>query len=160
MKPFDFAWFEALYDLRIVLEREAVRRLCGMPPGTCAEHLAPLIAFWVDAPPLEDGLAVSPHDEQFHTALVAATGNGEMTRVHVDLTEKIRIIRHLDFTRDDRVAATYQEHGRVLRAILTQQTEEAQRILTDHILQSKAVVRKITLHRLQQSRLSPVSSQI
>ncbi|WP_222890608.1 GntR family transcriptional regulator [Enterobacter sp. C2] len=160
VKPFDFAWFEALYDLRIVLEREAVRRLCGMPPGTCAEHLAPLIAFWVDAPPLEDGLAVSPHDEQFHTALVAATGNGEMTRVHVDLTEKIRIIRHLDFTREDRVAATYQEHGRVLRAILTQQTEEAQRILTDHILQSKAVVRKITLHRLQQSRLSPVSSQI
>lgn len=160
VKPFDFAWFEALYDLRIVLEREAVRRLCGMPPGTCAEHLAPLIAFWVDAPPLEDGLAVSPYDEQFHTALVAATGNGEMTRVHVDLTEKIRIIRHLDFTRDDRVAATYQEHGRVLRAILTQQTEEAQRILTDHILQSKAVVRKITLHRLQQSRLPPVSSQV
>ena len=33
VKPFDFAWFEALYDLRIVLEREAVRRLCGMPPA-------------------------------------------------------------------------------------------------------------------------------
>nr|WP_318381800.1 GntR family transcriptional regulator [uncultured Enterobacter sp.] len=159
VKAFDFNYFEALYDFRIVLEREAVRRLCGMPPGTCAEHLAPLIAFWIDEPRLEDGMAVSPHDEGFHTTLVAATGNSEMARVHVELTEKIRIIRHLDFTREDRVDATYREHARILQAILQQQTEEAQRILTGHISRSKAEVRKITLHRLQQSRNLPDPSQ-
>jgi len=157
VKPFDFNYFEALYDFRIVLEREAVRRLCGMPPGICSEHLAPLVAFWIEAPRMEPSKALSLQDEQFHTTLVRASGNSEMARVHVELTEKMRIIRHLDFTREDRVDATYNEHARVLQAILKQQTEEAQRILTAHISQSKAEVRKITLHMLQQASLQPVS---
>ncbi|TYL43755.1 MULTISPECIES: GntR family transcriptional regulator [Dickeya] len=158
VKPFDFNYFEALYDFRIVLEREAVRRLCGMPPGVCSEHLAPLVGFWIDAPRMVPGKALSQQDECFHTTLVSAGGNSEMTRVHVELTEKMRIIRHLDFTREDRVEATYNEHARILQAILQQQTEEAQRILTGHISQSKAEVRKITLHMLQQASLQPVSS--
>lgn len=96
VRPFDFAYFEELYDLRIVLEREAVARLCARtetPPA-----LAALGKFWTDDPRLADGKAVSVHDEQFHMALVAAAGNGEMARIHRDLTEKIRIIRRLDFT--------------------------------------------------------------
>ncbi|CGV09354.1 GntR family transcriptional regulator [Salmonella enterica subsp. enterica serovar Typhi] len=152
VKPFDFNYFEALYDFRIVLEREAVRRLCGMPPGICSEHLAPLVNFWIASARMEPSKALSLQDEQFHTTLVRASGNSEMARVHVELTEKMRIIRHLDFTRDDRVDATYNEHACVL-----QQTEEAQRILTEHISQSKAEVRKITLHMLQQASLQPVS---
>lgn len=158
VKPFDFKYFEALYDFRIVLEREAVRRLCGMPPGICSEHLAMLVNFWIDSPRMGPGKALSLQDELFHTTLVRASGNSEMARVHVDLTEKMRIIRHLDFTREDRVDATYNEHARVLQAILKQQTEEAQHILTGHISQSKAEVRKITLHMLQQASLQPVSS--
>lgn len=157
VKPFDFTYFEALYDFRIVLEMEAVKRLCAMPAEARREHLTPLLAFWCDAPRMAPGKALSRQDEAFHTALVCATGNGEMARVHVDLTEKMRIIRHLDFTREDRVEATYSEHAQVLLAISQQRTEEAQRILTAHISQSKAEVRKITLHRLQQARLQPVS---
>ena len=157
VKPFDFTYFESLYDFRIVLEMEAVKRLCAMPSAIRGTHLAPLMAFWCDAPQMAPGKALSRHDEAFHTALVSATGNAEMARVHVELTEKMRIIRHLDFTREDRVDATYSEHAQVLQAMAQQQTEEAQRILTAHISQSKAEVRKITLHRLQQARLQPVS---
>lgn len=156
VKPFDFEYFEELYDFRTVLEREAVRRLCALPTLACAEILTELKSFWIDAPRLEDGKAVSAHDEAFHMALVAAAGNQEMARIHAELTEKIRIIRRLDFTRDDRVDATYREHAQILRAIFQQKTEEAQRILTDHIAVSKAEVRKITLHMLQQARLQPI----
>ncbi len=157
VRSFDFAYFEELYDLRIVLECEAVRRLCDMPPEHCAALLSELKTFWTDAPRLEEGKTVSLHDEAFHMTLVAATGNSEMARIHAELTEKIRIIRRLDFTREDRVDATYSEHARILRTILKQQTEEAQRILTDHISMSKSEVRKITLHMLQQARIQPVS---
>ncbi|WP_033748298.1 GntR family transcriptional regulator [Pantoea sp. NGS-ED-1003] len=153
VKPFDFEYFEELYDFRTVIEREAVRRLCVLPPLACAEMLAALKRFWIDDPRLEEGIVVSAQDEAFHMALVAAAGNQEIARVHGELTEKIRIIRRLDFTRDDRVEATYREHAQILRAIFQQNTEEAQRILTDHIAVSKAEVRKITLHRLQQARL-------
>ncbi|MDY4384818.1 GntR family transcriptional regulator [Pectobacterium brasiliense] len=159
VRPFDFAYFEELYDFRIVLEREAIRRLCGMPPGRCTELLADLKRFWIEEPRLDDGKTVSRYDEGFHRGLVTAAGNSEMARVHGELTEKIRIIRRLDFTREDRIDATYKEHARILLAILQQHTEEAQRILTDHISVSKAEVRKITLHMLQQARPQSVSTQ-
>lgn len=156
VKPFDFHYFENLYDFRLVIEREAVRRLCGMPSADCTDCLAPLTEFWMHLAPLKEGKAVSHQDEQFHITLVTATGNSEMARVHIELTEKLRIIRHLDFTKEDRIEATYHEHAQILRAILSQQTEEAQRLLTEHISRSKAEVRKITLHRLQQAHIPPL----
>lgn len=158
VKPFDFAYFEELYDFRLVIEREAVRRLCGLPPADCAHHLAPLVSFWIEQPACTDGQQVSHQDEHFHIALVTAIGNHEMARVHTELTEKLRIIRHLDFTRQDRVDATYQEHAQILRVILNQQPDEAQRLLTEHITRSKAEVRNITLHRLQEAHLTPTLS--
>ncbi|MEJ5178433.1 GntR family transcriptional regulator [Erwinia sp. MYb416] len=158
VRQFDFEYFEELYDLRTVLECEAVKRLCRLPADDCAALLTRLTCFWIDEPRLEDGIAVSLHDEAFHIALVAAAGNSEIARIHGELTEKIRIIRRLDFTREDRINATYNEHARILRAVLHQHTEEAQRILTDHIAVSRAEVRKITIHMLQQARLHTVSS--
>ncbi|MGB9095061.1 GntR family transcriptional regulator [Erwinia sp.] len=157
VRQFDFEYFEELYDLRIVLECEAVRRLCSMPQARASELLSELSLFWIDSPRLAEGKAVSLHDEAFHMTMVAAAGNSEMARIHAELTEKIRIIRRLDFTREDRIDATYNEHARILLAVLHQHTEEAQRILTDHISVSKAEVRKITLHMLQQARLQPDS---
>ena len=150
--PFDFTHFEDLYDLRIVLECEAVRRLCALPPTHTHELLSELCLFWLEAPRLENGKTVSLHDEAFHIALVTAAGNREMARIHRELTEKIRIIRRLDFTRNDRIEATYHEHARILQAVLHQRSEEAQHRLTAHIAVSKAEVRKITLHMLQQAR--------
>lgn len=152
---FDFVRFEELYDLRIVLECEAVKRLCAMPKAQADERLHALRRIWLEEEALADGKAVSLQDEAFHMAIVAAAGNGEMAAIHAELTEKIRIIRRLDFTREDRIAATYQEHAHILLAVLRQQSEEARRILTAHIAVSKAEVRKITLHRLQQARTLP-----
>lgn len=50
VRQFDFEYFEELYDLRIVLECEAVRRLCALPSGEAGELLAELHHFWVTAP--------------------------------------------------------------------------------------------------------------
>jgi DNA-binding GntR family transcriptional regulator len=152
VRPFDFDFFEQLYDLRIVLELEAVKRLCALPSSLQPLQLAELKTFWVDQPQLADGQLVSRYDEEFHMTLVAAAGNAEMARIHRELTEKIRIIRRLDFTKGERVNATYQEHASILLAIIHQHTEEAQRQLHDHIAVSKAEVRKITLHMLHRAR--------
>ena len=74
VRPFDFDFFEQLYDLRIVLELEAVKRLCALPPAVQPLQLAELKAFWIDQPPLEDGQLVSRYDEEFHMTLVVAAG--------------------------------------------------------------------------------------
>ncbi|WP_241606898.1 GntR family transcriptional regulator [Rosenbergiella australiborealis] len=152
VKAFDFDYFEELYDLRILLECEAVKRLCALSPSRSSHALAAEKAFWIEAPVLSTGQQVALQDEAFHHALVAATENKQFTLLHRELTEKISIIRRLDFTRDDRITATYQQHRAILHAIFHQQSEQALSLLTDHITESKAAVRNITLHRLQQAR--------
>jgi len=154
VKAFDFDYFEELYDLRIVLECEAVRRLCAMSDAECRAALAAEYHFWSESAPLSQGKPVALADEAFHRALVAATGNRQFLLLHTELTEKLSIIRRLDFTRDDRILATYQQHQAILQALLAQRCEQALRLLTLHISESKSAVREITLHRLHQARLT------
>lgn len=152
VKPFDFAYFEELYDVRIVLELAAVSRLCAMDPPSPV--LQGLQAIWQveEGVRVQETQAVSALDERFHCALVEATGNREMARMHYAITEKIRIIRRLDFTQAARIAATYEEHAQILEAILQRRCELAQQRLARHIELSKQAVREITLHRLQLAR--------
>ncbi|MCY1272958.1 putative HTH-type transcriptional regulator LgoR [compost metagenome] len=161
VRPFDFAHVEELYELRIVLELEAVRRLCARPDGERPEALEQLRRTWMVRAEdrLQDGRAVSHLDEAFHCQLVAAAGNREMTRLHAEISEKIRIIRRLDFTQSARVAATYAEHGEILGAILARRGEEAQLLLKSHIEVSKSEVRKITLHMLHSARERAMQAQ-
>ncbi len=161
VKPFDFAHFEELYDVRIVLEQAAVKRLCDRETEQTPALLSELKRIWMVAPEqrLEDGREVSRLDERFHCQLVEATGNREMARLHGEVSEKIRIIRRLDFTQTPRVEATYDEHARILGAILSRRCEEAQLLLKAHIEVSKAEVRKITLHMLHSARERAVQAQ-
>lgn len=152
VKPVDFDALEAFYDLRVVLETEAVQRLCARPGAAVPLALNELVRFWIDAAPLPEGSDVAPWDEAFHMTLVSAAGNPEMARVHRDVTEKIRIVRRLDFTQAPRVAATYAEHSAILLAIIDRDVKEARHRLTAHIAQSQKEVRKITLHMLHQAR--------
>ena len=161
VKPFDFAHFEELYEVRIVLELEAVKRLCERPNEELPDALEQLRRTWMVQPEerLQDGREVSRLDERFHCQLVEAAGNREMARLHAEVSEKIRIIRRLDFTQGARVELTYEEHARILGAILSRRCEEAQLLLKTHIEVSKAEVRKITLHMLHSARQRALPAQ-
>jgi len=156
--PFDFDQFEQLYDLRMVLETTAAHRLCadGLFRGSKPDRtlLDALEAIWLVpvAQRSTDTLQVSQWDEAFHCTLVAAAGNTEMTRVHRDVTDRIRIIRRLDFTQQARIDATYEEHGQILKALLSQRGDQAAMLLRAHIGSSQAEVRKITLHQVHVAR--------
>jgi len=152
VRELDFAQFDDLYELRTVLEIHALERICQMSDQP--EALLALKAIWLvpKAEREKDGRKIGQLDESFHTTLVAATGNAEMTRVHAELTEKMRIIRRLDFTQGQRIDATYQEHGKILQLLLRRKLPEASMLLRSHIEQSRLEVRKITLHRLHQAR--------
>ena len=152
INPFDFQRFENLYDVRIVLELAAVKRLCELPAAPLP--LEPLRKVWLvpTNERLKEGRKVAALDEAFHATLVAATGNDEMARIHRDVTERIRIIRRLDFTKEPRIDATYLEHGKILRSVLQRRNDQAQMLLRAHIEGSKAEVRKITIHMLHEAR--------
>ncbi len=149
--PLDFDVFDELYDLRILIECHAAQHLALSETRPALQALADV---WL-APEdqrLGDGAVVGRLDEAFHSQLVQASGNREMARVHREITERIRIIRRLDFTKPTRVAATYDEHARILRAITRRRGDEAQRLLRAHIEQSKLEVRHITLDTLYRAR--------
>ena len=152
--PFDFDQFEQFYDLRMILETTAVRRLCESDRRIDRTLLESLMGIWL-VPAAErssDGVQVAQWDEAFHCALVAAAGNAEMARVHRDVTERIRIIRRLDFTQQPRIDATYDEHAKILRAIRANRGDQAAMLLRAHIETSQAEVRKITLHQVHLAR--------
>jgi len=153
IKPIDFDKLDQLYDLRVLLELASVARLCVRT--TDPPELDALKAAWLvpAAERLAEMLAVGALDEQFHATLVRAAGNAEIAKVHWDVTERIRIVRRLDFTREDRIDATYVEHAKILRAVLQRKLDQAQLLLKTHIEQSKAEVRKITLGTLHEARL-------
>jgi DNA-binding GntR family transcriptional regulator len=152
--PFDFDQFEQFYDLRMVLETTAVHRLCEDGRRVDRSLLAQLDAIWLV--PLNarssDTQQVSQWDEAFHCSLVAAAGNAEMARVHRDVTDRIRIIRRLDFTKQPRIDATYDEHAQILQAIRANRGDQAALLLRAHIQTSQAEVRKITLHQVHLAR--------
>jgi DNA-binding GntR family transcriptional regulator len=147
VRPLDFDLLDHLYDLRLVLETAAVQRLCA---GDAKPDLAGLAKVWLVAPRsrLTDGARVARLDEEFHSTLVEAAGNPELARVHHSITERIRIVRRLDFTHPERVVYTYLEHGQILRAVLARRSARAVQLLRSHIEGSKNEVRKISLHRL------------
>ena len=152
--PFDFARFDQLYDLRQLLECTAVRRICEDCAPVDRAQLDALAATWLvpAARRSSDAAEVASWDEAFHCALVSAAGNAEMARVHRDVTERIRIIRRLDFTKRARIDHTYEEHGKILRALRARRAGQAVMLLSAHIATSQAEVRKITLHQMHMAR--------
>jgi len=150
VRALDFARFEHLYDVRVILELAAARKLSS---GEIGDALAPLKKVWLvpHKQRLTDWIEVARLDEAFHATLVAATGNPELARLHADVSERIRIVRRLDFTQAERIASTYEEHGAILKAILARKPQQATLLLQSHIEQSKLEVRKISIHRLHEA---------
>jgi DNA-binding GntR family transcriptional regulator len=146
----DFNQLDQLYDLRIVLELAAIERLAGVPH----DAMDALRSVWcVDEEKREsEPAAMFVLDECFHRGLVAAAGNAEMLRVHNEVTERIRIVRRLDFLKAHRTTATYDEHSTMINLIDRGKLAEAGILMRAHITQSKLEVRKITLSMLATAR--------
>jgi len=148
--PINLDYFQDLYELRVNLELIAIRKICTIetPPDFSA-----LKNFWFvsEADRSTDGQAVANADEFFHSTLVKASGNSEMSRVHTDITERIRIIRRLDFIEGARITAAYEEHANLLRALIKRKQELAELLLKAHIEVSRSEIRNLTLHRLSEA---------
>ena len=152
--PFDFDQFEQFYDLRMILETTAVHRLCETDRHIDRTAIDRLADIWLVAEAQRSSATaqVAKWDEEFHCTLVAAAGNAEMARVHREVTDRIRIIRRLDFTQQPRIDATYDEHAKILKAIRANRGDQAAMLLRAHIETSQSEVRKITLHQVHMAR--------
>jgi DNA-binding GntR family transcriptional regulator len=116
--------------------------------------LLPLEAIWQvhTSRQSSNGSEVAKWDEEFHCALVAASKNSEFARVHLEVTERIRIVRRLDFTKPSRITTTYREHASMLEALRRRAFGQAADQLATHIEVSRVEARELTLLKLQNAR--------
>jgi len=147
VQPLDLDYYADLYDFRTDIEAIAVHRLCREEPGAA---LAALAAYWFspDSRATQDYAAVAEADEHFHRALVEQAGNREMLRSFSDLTDRIRVIRRLDFAAADRIHATFDEHAAILAQLIARNAAGAEALIRAHIGNSRQAIRQITLHHL------------
>lgn len=147
VRPLDLAYYEDLYDFRVEIEVLAWRRAAATPT---ADPLIELAAFWqapADTRPTE-GNEVAERDEVFHRTIVAMFGNRAMLTSFDELTDRIRIIRRLDFISPQRIAITYDEHSALLAAVRNGDAEEAERLIRAHIEASRVEIRRLTFHHM------------
>ncbi len=146
--PVDFAKLDELYDFRLLIETHCVQILCAS--DLHIPFVKEMLIKWdigtTDLPRV--GADVGTLDEGFHHKLVLAVGNAEILQTHTDITERIRLVRRLDFTQQHRIQDTYLEHTAILKSILAQDGPRTQSLLRAHIERSKAEVRDITLSML------------
>lgn len=147
VRPIDFNQLDACYEVRVLLEVAAARKLCsGQGETAIIDELA---RTWQISPAdrSTEPAQIAALDEFFHYQIVRASGNQEMARIHQEITEKIRIVRRLDFTNPDRIAATYAEHGEILNTLRDGKTADVEGLISRHINESRMEARNITLHR-------------
>jgi DNA-binding GntR family transcriptional regulator len=151
VRPFDMRHFEELYDVRIVIETAAIEKLVRLSP---IARLQDLRDIWCvpSSRYYEDSEVLAVLDEQFHARLVAAAGNAELAAIHHNVTDRIRIIRRLDFVKPERIPKAYTDHAAILNGLQRGETKVAQDLLSRHIQDSQAEVKTITLYMLQAAR--------
>ncbi len=151
VRPFDMQHFENLFDIRVVLETAAMERLVRLSPTNRLDDLA---GIWCVPPSryYDDFEVIAVLDEQFHARIVALSGNSEMAAIHQNITDRIRIIRRLEFTRPPRISRTYEEHAAIVERLRKGETKAAQDILARHIQDAQSEVKAVTLHMLQAAR--------
>ncbi len=154
VRQIDFAQLDALYELRVLLEQTSVRRMKDLSADSLKKILAALDATWQVpvSKRCKDPNKVARLDEAFHCGLVAASGNPEFARVHLEVTEKIRFVRRLDFTINSRISATYDDHVTMLKALHQGSFKKVEAHLATHIEISRLQARAVTLARLQDAR--------
>jgi DNA-binding GntR family transcriptional regulator len=135
-----------LYEVRIAVEDLVVRRASSSGDRGPLEGLeqawAELSAEhrrgWLD----DAGVAFVLRDESFHERLAEAAANEFALRVLRDINARIRILRIHDFTTDERIGATIDEHLEIIHAILAGEAETAAGFMRAHVQRSANVVRE------------------
>jgi len=143
----DVTSIHELYEVRLVLELQALRRPAHSP-GRYHDLsvLEPLRDEWMALseylPPAEAGFVRL--DEDFHVRLVESAGNQSLAEVLRTVNDKIRVVRMQDFLTVERVSRTIDQHVGIVEAVLVGDLALAERRFQSHLDESIAVVEQRT----------------
>ncbi|MDN6853975.1 MAG: GntR family transcriptional regulator [Bifidobacterium crudilactis] len=144
-----------LYELRILLEKQGIRRIQEGLGRSDLTLLTQIHEHWEshrNDRPRPDASFVS-EDESFHVMTLQSAGNASLVTVLKDVNRKIRPVRMFDYLSEDRMQATVDEHLAIIDLIVSERYEEAIEALSTHIMVSGQVVLEQSSHALSLPRL-------
>ncbi|HJW75315.1 MAG TPA: GntR family transcriptional regulator [Thermoleophilia bacterium] len=145
VRVFDLDEMDEVYEVRIALEELALRTLAARLTPQLEESLWHV---WRTTPETGTPQEALAGDEHFHRALAEAAGNRALLEFLERVNHRIHIIRGIDFTVDERRAVSRAEHQAILSALVDGNTDEASRLLREHILRSKAICERLATEGL------------
>lgn len=151
IRQIDIAELSQYYRVRTALEIAAVEDACTHMPTTEVERL---LALWDPAgkPTLISANVMEELDESFHIALALGGKNEVLVKYLQDINDHIRIIRRVDFDNIDRINRTYEEHHKILQAILHREVTVAKNLIKRHIQRSEEFAKTLTLTQLARKK--------
>jgi DNA-binding GntR family transcriptional regulator len=146
----DVITMRTLYEVRVGLEVQALRRPAGLGTTHDRERLEQLYTEWQAL--RDDEPAPSPDfvllDESFHLTLADAAGNPVLVEFLRTVNERIRIVRMQDFLTADRIGETIAQHLGIAESVLLGDTDVAVTRFDNHLTESLAVVEERTLQAI------------
>jgi DNA-binding GntR family transcriptional regulator len=122
---------EELYQLRILLETFAVRATIRKAGDDELAELSRLVARTKEA--LDQDAAGYPEELDFHSELVAMAGLPVLQRAARDVLSTIHLARARSAHDPDRAKVAFDEHCRILDAVIARDTQLATRLLEEHL---------------------------
>jgi len=125
-----------LYAVRLDLETGALRRVLKSAETARLEEFA---AKWRSRLAEAEGTdldALVAADEAFHLDLAAIDGNAPRLKMLQNVNDRIRYVRRVNLETDARRKSSFDEHARLIDAIVARQAEQAAATLATHLEQS------------------------
>ncbi|MAM00135.1 GntR family transcriptional regulator [Hydrocarboniclastica marina] len=152
IRPLDVFELAEYYDVRVGLELEGLALMARRIPY---RGIAQLAEDW-DPDRAGFGLEGTEQfkdaEEEFHIRLAELSGNPVLVQYLRDINDHIRIVRRLGLPDPESVMRTYREHHEVCQRILANDLEGAASLLRDHVHESQAKSREVTLAQLELRR--------
>jgi DNA-binding GntR family transcriptional regulator len=148
VRSMDLEEFTDYYQIRVSLEMLSLELACT---NMSDEALKNLCKVWEqDTAEDDDGKAeqVAGLDEAFHIKLAEGGGNQALMKLLIDINNRIRIVRRLDFTDQERIRKTYEEHYRILQYLLKRDIQAAKNEMLRHIKKSEEFSKMLTIIRM------------
>lgn len=141
----DVRTMQEVYDVRLALEELTARRASTGGDRELLEAVErdwrALEVQWQSDPEVLRTPDFVHRDEAFHERIAGASGNATATRMLRSTNERIRVLRIHDFTLDERIGATIQEHLEIIGLVLAGDADASAAFMRAHVQRSALVVR-------------------
>jgi len=125
-----------IMEIRRVLEVHAVRGAARTGGETMAKQLSAVVDRGHKAALAQRNAQIPALVEEFHHLIAVASGNIELVELLRQIRNKIRWMFQVDL--DERATASWDDHRRILEAILGGDEDEAARQMDAHVARDEA----------------------